>query len=121
MAPDGGGDYRVVASEAAVEDAEDLGHRPDPERVRELAAHGRTVLVRCAPPGGAGSAGGREQGRGARGAAAEAAEVALASVYAWAGARVFATDHPEAVRQALDMVASVRGRRPPAVARRGLV
>ena len=102
----------------------DAGHRPSAARVGELAAEGHTVLVRCtrpdgeaprtdlppAPPGIAGSV-----------PVAAAEEVALAAAYAWAGARVFVTDHPERVRRALDMVASVRGERPPAAVRRGLV
>ncbi|MDA0563017.1 hypothetical protein LG943_01500 [Streptomonospora sp. S1-112] len=100
--------YRVVGPEDSVEDAVDLGVRPDPERVRALAEAGRTVLVRC--PGAA----------GADDSAESAEAVALAALYAWLGARVFATAHRRPVRQALDMVASLRGHRPPAVARRGL-
>ncbi|GAA4914918.1 hypothetical protein [Streptomonospora salina] len=109
---------RVVEPGAIVEGAEDLGYRPAPDRVRERAERGSTVLVRCTAPDGSGSGSGPEGAGGAH--AAEAAEVAVASVYAWLGARVFATAHPEAVRQALALVASVRGRRPPALARRGL-
>jgi hypothetical protein len=101
----------------------DAGHRPHAARVLELAAEGHTVLVRCTrpdgepprtdlPPAPPGIAGAVPTG------AAE--EVALAAVYAWAGARVFVTAHPERVRRALDMVASVRGERPPAAVRRGL-
>ncbi|MDT0302319.1 hypothetical protein [Streptomonospora wellingtoniae] len=112
-AADEGGGVRVVAPGAFVEDADDLGYRPAPEDVRRLAERGRTVLVRCTPQRGSGAGAAPEDG-----AAAE--EVALASVYAWLGARVFATGRPDAVRQALDLVASVQGRRPPAVARRGL-
>lgn len=118
MAPEETRYGRVVEPGAVVEDAEDLGYRPAPERVRDLAERGRTVLVRCAPPPCADS--GSPPGRPEEARAAEAAEVALASVYAWLGARVFATGHPQAVRQALALVASVQGRRPPAVARRGL-
>ncbi|MFE9242597.1 hypothetical protein [Nocardiopsis sp. NPDC006938] len=101
----------------------DAGHRPPVARVEELAAEGHSVLVRCTPPEG-------EEPRtdlppappGIAGAVpvAAAEEVALASLYAWAGARVFVTAHPERVGRALDMVASVRGERPPAAARRGL-
>ncbi|GAA4944328.1 hypothetical protein GCM10023224_29110 [Streptomonospora halophila] len=112
-APDETRGVRVVAPGAVVEGAEDLGYRPAPEDVRRLAERGRTVLVRCTPPRGSGD-------RPAPEAGAAAEEVALASVYAWLGARVFATGRPDAVRQALDLVASVQGRRPPAVARRGL-
>ncbi|MBQ1084287.1 hypothetical protein [Nocardiopsis sp. B62] len=101
----------------------DAGHRPSAARVASLVAEGHAVLVRCTRPDG-------EEPRtdlpaappGIAGAVpvAAAEEVALATVYAWAGARVFVTDHPERVRQALDMVASVRGERPPAAVRRGL-
>ncbi|GAB3449262.1 hypothetical protein GCM10027570_23620 [Streptomonospora sediminis] len=112
------GRCRVVAADAAAEGSDDLGYRPAPERVRELAAQGRTVLVRCTPPAGSDRV--REQGAAGADTAGAAEAVALASVYAWLGARVSATDHPAAVRQAVDMVASVQGRRPPAVARRGL-
>lgn len=102
----------MVGPDAAVDEAVDAGYRPTAERVRELAAGDRPVLVRCAAPP---DAGGRRE-------PVELAEaLALVSVYAWLGARVFATEHPRAARQALDMVASVRGTRPPAVARRGLV
>ncbi|MGW5878441.1 hypothetical protein ACWFMI_18015 [Nocardiopsis terrae] len=101
----------------------DAGHRPSARRVAELVARGHTVLVRCTrpdgqaprtdlPPAPAGIAGAVP--------VPAAEEVALATVYAWAGARVFVTDHPDRVRRALDMVASVRGERPPAAVRRGL-
>jgi uncharacterized protein (DUF1786 family) len=103
---DADGPPRVVAPDAVVEGVLDAGVRPSADRVRALAATGRPVLVRCAVPGGGGPDG--------------AAEIALVAAYAWLGARVFATAHPDAARQALDMVASVRGTRPPAAARRGL-
>ncbi|GAB3724796.1 hypothetical protein [Nocardiopsis nanhaiensis] len=104
-------------------EAVDAGHRPPAARVADLASAGSTVLVRCgrvegqdprkdlppAPPGIVGAV-----------PVAAAEEVSLAAVYAWAGARVFVTEHPERVRRALDMVASVRGERPPAAVRRGL-
>jgi hypothetical protein len=45
---------------------------------------------------------------------------AVTAVHAWLGARVFRTDDVRATRQVLDMVASIRGTRPPAVTRRGL-
>ncbi len=45
---------------------------------------------------------------------------AVMAVYAWLGGRVFRTGDVHAARQVLDMVASIRGTRPPAVARRGL-
>lgn len=45
---------------------------------------------------------------------------AVVAVYAWLGARVFRTNDVDGIRQVLDMVASIRGTRPPAVVRRGL-
>jgi hypothetical protein len=47
-------------------------------------------------------------------------EPAVVAVHAWLGARVFRTDDVHRTRQVLDMVASIRGTRAPAVARRGL-
>ncbi len=101
----------------------DAGHRPPAARVEALVAEGHTVLVRCTrPDGGEPRTDLPPAPPGIVGAVpvAAAEEVALATVYAWAGARVFVTDHPERVRRALDMVASVRGDRPPAAVRRGL-
>lgn len=46
--------------------------------------------------------------------------LATAAVSAWLGARVFRVHNVRAARRALDMVATIRGSRPPAVARRGL-
>jgi dihydropteroate synthase len=46
--------------------------------------------------------------------------LAATAVSAWHGARVFRTHDVRETRQVLDMVASIRGTRPPAVARRGL-
>ncbi len=51
---------------------------------------------------------------------AEEEQAALTAVYAWLGARVFRTQDVAATRQVLDMVASIKGTRPPAVTRRGL-
>jgi hypothetical protein len=48
------------------------------------------------------------------------ATIAVASVCAWLGARIVRTRHVAAIRQALEMVESVRGTRAPSVARRGL-
>jgi dihydropteroate synthase len=45
---------------------------------------------------------------------------AVMAVHAWLGARVFRTRDVHGTRQVLDMVASIRGSRAPAVARRGL-
>jgi len=47
--------------------------------------------------------------------------LAATTLCAWLGARVFRAHDVAATRQTLDLVASVRGSRPPAVARRGLV
>jgi len=46
--------------------------------------------------------------------------LATTAVTAWLGARVFRAHNVAETRQVLDMVASIRGTRPPAVARRGL-
>jgi dihydropteroate synthase len=47
--------------------------------------------------------------------------LAATAISAWHGARVFRAHDVQATRRVLDMVASIRGIRPPAVARRGLV
>jgi len=49
-----------------------------------------------------------------------AGTLATTAVCAWLGARVFRAHQVAATRQALDMVESLAGSRPPAVARRGL-
>ena len=49
-----------------------------------------------------------------------AGTLAATAVSAWLGARVFRAHQVRETRQVLDMVASIRGDRPPAVARRGL-
>jgi dihydropteroate synthase len=46
--------------------------------------------------------------------------LAATAVSAWLGARVFRAHDVAATRRALEMVASIRGTRPPSVARRGL-
>jgi dihydropteroate synthase len=46
--------------------------------------------------------------------------LATTAVTAWLGARVFRVHQPEETRQVAQMVAAIRGQRPPAVARRGL-
>jgi dihydropteroate synthase len=46
--------------------------------------------------------------------------LAATAVSAWLGARVFRAHDVPATRQVLDMVASIRGDRPPAVSRRAL-
>ncbi|MGH9073560.1 MAG: dihydropteroate synthase [Acidimicrobiales bacterium] len=47
--------------------------------------------------------------------------LAATALSAWSGARIFRAHDVAETRQALDMVASIRGDRPPAAARRGLV
>jgi len=47
--------------------------------------------------------------------------LAATAISAWHGARVFRTHDVRPTRRVLDMVASIRGTRPPSVARRGLV
>ncbi len=46
--------------------------------------------------------------------------LAATSIAAWLGARVFRAHNVRETRETLDMVASIRGTRPPAVTRRGL-
>ena len=46
--------------------------------------------------------------------------LATTSISAWLGARVFRVHNIEETRQTLDMVAAIKGTRPPKVARRGL-
>lgn len=46
--------------------------------------------------------------------------LAATAISAWHGARIFRTHDVRATRRVLDMVASIQGTRPPAVARRGL-
>jgi dihydropteroate synthase len=50
-------------------------------------------------------------------------DLAAISVYAWLGARIFRVpaQAAPATREALDMIASIKGHRPPKVSRRGLV
>jgi hypothetical protein len=67
----------------------------DPARAESLVAAGHAVLADEPTP-------------------------ALVAVYAWLGARVFRTSDVDGTREVLDMVASIKGTRPPAVARRGL-
>jgi dihydropteroate synthase len=46
--------------------------------------------------------------------------LATTAVSAWLGARVFRAHNVRETRETLDMVATIRGERPPAVTRRGL-
>jgi len=84
------------------------GAWPSPEatrRVEEMVAAGWPVLVSVPGPNpDAGRAGG----------------LAAAAVWAWLGARVFRADQVTQTRRVLDMVAAIRGDRPPARAVRGL-
>jgi dihydropteroate synthase len=47
--------------------------------------------------------------------------LAATAIAAWLGARVFRAHHVKENRRVLDMVASIKGDRPPAAARRGLI
>ncbi|MEV5825919.1 hypothetical protein AB0L25_10110 [Spirillospora sp. NPDC052242] len=84
----------------------DAGTAPPAGRVADLAAAGEKVLVTLETDA-------REPDPGL---------LAAASVYAWAGARALRVPASQAaaVRDVLDMVASIRGERPPAETRRGL-
>ncbi|QXJ24546.1 hypothetical protein AGRA3207_005888 [Actinomadura graeca] len=84
----------------------DAGTAPPAARVAELAGAGGPVLVTLVSDE----------------AEPDPGLLAAVSVYAWVGAAAFRVPEPQAdgVRQVLDMVASIRGTRPPAVARRGL-
>ena len=69
----------------------------------------------------------RQSGAARRGAAAgpagrvtPAAVIATAAVCAWLGAPVVRSRHTRAVRRAIDMTASIAGRRPPSHTVRGL-
>lgn len=84
-----------------------------PDRARGVRPDG--LIVTATDPEEAG----RLAGKGLAVLADERVQAVMA-VYAWLGARVFRTDDPRAARQVLDMVASIRGTRPPAVTRRGL-
>ncbi len=98
---------KVLPPDAPVPDgAADAGTAPPASRVERLAATGNAVLVTLETDA-------REPDPGL---------LAAASVYAWLGATLFRVPESQAdgTRQVLDMVASIQGTRPPAVARRGL-
>lgn len=83
-------------------------------RLDELVATGWPVLVSLSNKDFVGEAldlpvGGRLNGT-----------LAATAVSAWLGARVFRAHEVRQTREVLDMVAAIRGDRPPAVARRGL-
>ncbi|WUH97342.1 hypothetical protein OHR68_27920 [Spirillospora sp. NBC_00431] len=101
------GERKVVASGAPVPDGVvDAGTAPPADRVERLTAAGDAVLVTLETDA-------REPDPGL---------LAAASVYAWLGVAVFRVpgSQVDGVQQVLDMVASIQGARPPAVARRGL-
>jgi len=84
----------------------DVGPRPSVRRIEEIAGDGLAVLVRLDD----------EPVR------EDPGRLAAISVHAWLGVRVFAVTAPDvpAVRQVLDMVAAIKGDRPPKLSRRGL-
>lgn len=100
-------EHTVLPLDAPVPDGvADAGTAPPAERVARLAASGDPVLVTLETA---------ETGP-------DPGLLAAASVYAWLGAGVFRAPASQAdgLHQVLDMVASIKGTRPPAVARRGL-
>ncbi|GAA4066570.1 hypothetical protein [Actinomadura miaoliensis] len=103
-------EQRVVPLAAAVpEDVADAGVAPPADRVEALVAAGRPMLVTLVPD----DPGSPEP---------DAGLLAAAAVYAWLGVRTLRVPETQeaAVRQVVDMVASIRGTRPPALTRRGL-
>lgn len=84
-----------------------------PDRAAGVRRDG--VLVRAGTAGEAGALAGAGHA-----VLADEPVPAVTAVYAWVGARVFHTTDAGATRQVLDMVASIKGTRPPAVTRRGL-
>jgi hypothetical protein len=86
--------------------------RADPLDADKLAAAG-------AARGGAGAAR-PGAAAGPRGRVTPAAVIATAAVCAWLGAPVVRSRHTRAVRRAIDMTASIAGRRPPSHTVRGL-
>ncbi|RFS84860.1 hypothetical protein D0T12_15200 [Actinomadura spongiicola] len=97
----------VLSLDAPVPDGVvDAGTAPPVSRVEALTTEGRAVLVTLETDA-------REPDPGL---------LAAASVYAWLGVTLFRVPEAQAdgVRQVLDMVASIQGVRPPALARRGL-
>ena len=103
-------------------------HRPDarlrqehPALARAHPAAGRARRDRLAGAGRVVTQGLHRRDAGpARRRAAWKARWPPPRVCAWQGARVFRAHDVRATRRVLDMVASIRGTRPPAVARRGL-
>jgi hypothetical protein len=86
--------------------------RADPLDADKLAAAGAARMEGgSARPGAAAGPGGR---------VTPAAVIATAAVCAWLGAPVVRSRHTRAVRRAIDMTASIAGRRPPSHTVRGL-
>ena len=83
-------------------------------RLGELADTGWPVLVALSNKDFIGETLDRDKDRRLPGTLASTA------ISAWLGARVFRAHNVAETRQTLDMVASIQGNRPPAVARRGL-
>ncbi len=83
-------------------------------RIPELVATGWPVLASLSNKDFVGEALDRPVGERLTGT------LAATAVTAWLGARVFRAHNVRETRETLDMVASIRGTRPPSVARRGL-
>jgi len=81
------------------------GTRDDPLDADQLAAAGAPRRAGAADPAGG---------------ATPAAVVATAAVCTWLGAPIIRSRHTRAVRRAIDMTASIAGRRPPSRTVRGL-
>jgi hypothetical protein len=85
--------------------------RADPLDADKLAAAGAARGAGAARPAAAARPGDR---------VTPAAVIATAAVCAWLGAPVVRSRHTRAVRRAIDMTASIAGRRPPSRTVRGL-
>jgi hypothetical protein len=85
--------------------------RADPLDADKLAAAGAARGAGAARPAAAAGPGG---------GVTPAAVIATAAVCAWLGAPVVRSRHTRAVRRAIDMTASIAGRRPPSRTVRGL-
>jgi hypothetical protein len=85
--------------------------RADPLDADKLAAAGTARGAGAARPAAAAGPGDR---------VTPAAVIATAAVCAWLGAPVVRSRHTRAVRRAIDMTASIAGRRPPSRTVRGL-
>ena len=83
-------------------------------RLDELVATGWPVLVSLSNKDFVGETLDRQVGERLTGT------LATTAVSAWLGARVFRAHNVRETRETLDMVATIRGDRPPATARRGL-